>query len=47
MHCKRLGKVDVSDMEPILVSAESRYYRNKLEYTFSDKRWLTDGVYAA
>jgi 23S rRNA (uracil1939-C5)-methyltransferase len=40
---QRLGKVDVSDMEPILGSAESRYYRNKLEYTFSDKRWLTDG----
>ncbi|MCF8451767.1 MAG: 23S rRNA (uracil(1939)-C(5))-methyltransferase RlmD [Pedobacter sp.] len=40
---QRLGKVDVSHMEPILGSAESRYYRNKLEYTFSDKRWLTDG----
>ncbi len=40
---QRLGKVDVSDMEPILGSAVSRYYRNKLEYTFSDKRWLTDG----
>ena len=40
---QRLGKLDVSDMEPILGSAESRYYRNKLEYTFSDKRWLTDG----
>lgn len=39
---QRLAKVDVSDMEPILGSAESRYYRNKLEYTFSDKRWLTD-----
>jgi len=40
---QRLGKVNVTDMEPILGSAESRYYRNKLEYTFSDKRWLTDG----
>ncbi|HQS06293.1 MAG TPA: 23S rRNA (uracil(1939)-C(5))-methyltransferase RlmD, partial [Daejeonella sp.] len=40
---QRLGKVDVSHMESILGSAESRYYRNKLEYTFSDKRWLTDG----
>jgi 23S rRNA (uracil1939-C5)-methyltransferase len=40
---QRLGKVDVSEMEAILGSAESRYYRNKLEYTFSDKRWLTDG----
>lgn len=40
---QRLGKVDVSQMEAILGSSESRYYRNKLEYTFSDKRWLTDG----
>ena len=39
---QRLAKVDVSGMEPILGSKESHYYRNKLEYTFSDKRWLTD-----
>lgn len=38
---KRLGKVDVSPMEPILASAETQYYRNKLEFTFSNKRWLT------
>ncbi|MGB4774669.1 MAG: 23S rRNA (uracil(1939)-C(5))-methyltransferase RlmD [Daejeonella sp.] len=39
---QRLAKVDVSHIESILGSKESRYYRNKLEYTFSDKRWLTD-----
>lgn len=39
---ERLAKVDVSGMETILGSKASRYYRNKLEYTFSDKRWLTD-----
>lgn len=39
----RLGKVDVSGMEAILPSPADRYYRNKLEYTFSNKRWLTDG----
>ncbi|MBD1434566.1 23S rRNA (uracil(1939)-C(5))-methyltransferase RlmD [Sphingobacterium sp. DN00404] len=38
---KRLGKVDISPMEPILASAETEYYRNKLEFTFSNKRWLT------
>lgn len=38
---KRLGKVDTSSMEPILPSAETKYYRNKLEFTFSNKRWLT------
>lgn len=37
---QRLAKVDTSAMEPILGSAVNRYYRNKLEYTFSNKRWL-------
>lgn len=37
---QRLGKIDTSGMEPILGSAENKYYRNKLEYTFSNKRWL-------
>ncbi|RZK71324.1 MAG: 23S rRNA (uracil(1939)-C(5))-methyltransferase RlmD [Pedobacter sp.] len=37
---QRLGKIDTSAMEPILGSAENKYYRNKLEYTFSNKRWL-------
>jgi 23S rRNA (uracil1939-C5)-methyltransferase len=37
----RIGKVDTSTMEDILPSAETEYYRNKLEYTFSNKRWLT------
>lgn len=38
----RIGKIDASQMEPILPSAENRYYRNKLEFTFSNKKWLTD-----
>ncbi len=38
----RIGKVDTSGMEEILPSAETKYYRNKLEFTFSDKRWLTN-----
>ena len=37
---QRLAKIDTSVMEPILGSAENKYYRNKLEYTFSNKRWL-------
>jgi len=37
----RIGKVDTSTMEEILPSGKTAYYRNKLEYTFSDKRWLT------
>jgi len=38
---KRLGKVDTSSIEPILGSEQTEYYRNKLEFTFSNKRWLT------
>jgi len=37
---QRLAKIDTTGMEPILGSAENKYYRNKLEYTFSNKRWL-------
>lgn len=37
----RIGKVDVAGMEEILPSGATRYYRNKLEFTFSNKRWLT------
>lgn len=39
----RLAKIDASDMLPIVPSPHDRYYRNKLEFTFSDKRWLYDG----
>jgi len=38
-----LAKVDVSNMLPIVPSPDDKYYRNKLEYTFSNKRWLNDG----
>jgi 23S rRNA (uracil1939-C5)-methyltransferase len=38
-----LAKIDVSDMLPIVGSPTDKYYRNKLEYTFSNKRWLNDG----
>ncbi|MGZ3751972.1 MAG: 23S rRNA (uracil(1939)-C(5))-methyltransferase RlmD [Mucilaginibacter sp.] len=38
-----IANVDVSHMLPIVPSPIDKYYRNKLEYTFSNKRWLTDG----
>ncbi|HWD90522.1 MAG TPA: 23S rRNA (uracil(1939)-C(5))-methyltransferase RlmD [Mucilaginibacter sp.] len=38
-----LAKIDVSGILPIVPSPNDRYYRNKLEYTFSNKRWLNDG----
>ncbi|MGE6218871.1 23S rRNA (uracil(1939)-C(5))-methyltransferase RlmD [Nubsella zeaxanthinifaciens] len=37
---QRLGKIDTTGIEPILGSAQNQYYRNKLEFTFSNKRWL-------
>lgn len=39
----RIAKIDVDGMMDIVPSPADRYYRNKLEYTFSDKRWLYDG----
>lgn len=37
-----IAKIDVGDMLPIVSSPTDRYYRNKLEFTFSNKRWLND-----
>ncbi len=37
----RIGKVELPDVSPILGSELTREYRNKLEFTFSNKRWLT------
>ena len=37
----RIGKVNLPDIQPIKGSSDIFLYRNKLEYTFSDKRWLT------
>ncbi|OSZ81089.1 23S rRNA (uracil(1939)-C(5))-methyltransferase RlmD [Chitinophagaceae bacterium IBVUCB2] len=36
----RIGKIALPVMEPIIGGAETRYYRNKLEYTFGNKRYL-------
>lgn len=36
----RIGKFEFPELLPILPSALERGYRNKLEYTFSDRRWL-------
>jgi 23S rRNA (uracil1939-C5)-methyltransferase len=41
-NLKRIGKVDVSCIKPILRSKKTQYYRNKLEFTFSASRWLND-----
>ncbi len=41
-NLKRLGKIELPEPLPILASANREYYRNKLEYTFSNRRWLTE-----
>lgn len=38
----RIGKVELPEIRPILGSEKTRFYRNKLEFTFSNKRWLTE-----
>jgi 23S rRNA (uracil1939-C5)-methyltransferase len=37
----RIGKAELPDISPIIGSDDIFLYRNKLEYTFSNKRWLT------
>lgn len=41
-NLERLAKIELPDFEPILGAPKTTYYRNKLEYTFSNKRWFTD-----
>lgn len=38
----RIGKLEFKSIEPILGCTEQFYYRNKLEFTFANKRWLTE-----
>ena len=38
----RIGKVQPEEVLPILGSAKTTFYRNKLEFTFSNKKWLTE-----
>ncbi len=38
----RIGKVELPEITPILGAPQTTFYRNKLEFTFSNKRWLTE-----
>jgi 23S rRNA (uracil-5-)-methyltransferase rumA len=40
-NLRRIGKIELPEISPILGSAKTEFYRNKLEFTFSNKRWLT------
>lgn len=41
-NLKRIGKIELPQFEPILGSKEQFFYRNKMEFSFSNSRWLTD-----
>ena len=38
----RIGKIPLPEISPILGSGKTIFYRNKLEFTFSNKRWMTE-----
>lgn len=44
---ERMGKVVIGNKEPIVGATENRYYRNKLEFTFSDREWLLPEDFSA
>ena len=37
----RLGRIEIPELMPIIGSEDIYYYRNKMEFSFSDMRWLT------
>ncbi|WP_010180760.1 23S rRNA (uracil(1939)-C(5))-methyltransferase RlmD [Aquimarina agarilytica] len=40
-NLQRIGKVDLPEITPILGSEKKYFYRNKMEFSFSDSRWLS------
>ncbi|OJV14372.1 MAG: 23S rRNA (uracil-5-)-methyltransferase RumA [Dyadobacter sp. 50-39] len=40
-HFERIGKIRNVEINEIIAAPETEYYRNKLEFTFSNWRWLT------
>tara|TARA_R110001592_G_scaffold9723_4_gene51462 strand:+ start:19175 stop:20581 length:1407 start_codon:yes stop_codon:yes gene_type:complete len=41
-NLSRIGGIELPEFEPILGAPKTKYYRNKMEFTFSNKRWLTN-----
>lgn len=41
-NLKRIGKIELPEFEPILGSEKQFFYRNKMEFSFSDSRWITE-----
>ena len=40
----RIAKIEYPEITPILGCEKQYYYRNKVEYSFSNRKWLTDGA---
>ncbi|WP_421806324.1 23S rRNA (uracil(1939)-C(5))-methyltransferase RlmD [Flagellimonas sp.] len=40
-NLKRIGNLELPTTQPILGSKKQYFYRNKMEFSFSDSRWLT------
>ncbi len=40
-NLKRIGHLELPEITPILGSKDNYFYRNKMEFSFSDSRWLT------
>ncbi|PIB38866.1 23S rRNA (uracil(1939)-C(5))-methyltransferase RlmD [Maribacter sp. 4G9] len=40
-NLKRIGHLELPKIQPILGSKDIYFYRNKMEFSFSDSRWLT------
>ena len=39
----RIGHLEIPEIQPIIGSDKTTGYRNKLEFTFSERRWIEDG----
>ncbi|MBK5271783.1 MAG: class I SAM-dependent RNA methyltransferase, partial [Bacteroidia bacterium] len=39
-NLRRIGKISLPELMPIIGAEETKYYRNKIEYTFGNKRFL-------
>lgn len=40
-NLRRIGKIELPLIQPILGAPEQYFYRNKMEFSFSDSKWLT------
>ncbi|MBR1425885.1 MAG: 23S rRNA (uracil(1939)-C(5))-methyltransferase RlmD [Paludibacteraceae bacterium] len=47
-NLRRIGHIELPEISPILGSKQTYEYRNKLEFTFADRKWLSwDDIHAA